>query len=51
MRAILDAAGYKENGSAKRIVVTGCLAQRYAGDLAKELPEVGVLGGVGVCMH
>ena len=43
--AILDAAGYKKAGSAKRVVVTGCLAQRYAADLAQELPEVDLVVG------
>jgi len=43
--AILDAAGYKQAGSAKRVVVTGCLAQRYGADLASELPEVDLVVG------
>jgi ribosomal protein S12 methylthiotransferase len=43
--AILDAAGYKQAGKAKRVVVTGCLAQRYAADLASELPEVDLVVG------
>jgi len=38
--AIMDAAGYKADGKARRVIVTGCLAQRYAGELASELPEV-----------
>ena len=29
----------------KKIVVTGCLAQRYANDLANELPEADVIVG------
>jgi ribosomal protein S12 methylthiotransferase len=37
---ILEMARYKEAGSCKRLVVTGCLSQRYAGDLARDLPEV-----------
>ena len=38
--AIFEAAGYKKDGKARRVIVTGCLAQRYAGELAAELPEV-----------
>ena len=37
---ILEMARYKTEGKAKRLVVTGCLTQRYAGDLARDLPEV-----------
>ncbi len=40
--AIFEAAGYKQDGKARRVIVTGCLAQRYAGELANELPEVRV---------
>jgi ribosomal protein S12 methylthiotransferase len=37
---ILEMARFKESGSCRRLVVTGCLSQRYAGDLARDLPEV-----------
>jgi ribosomal protein S12 methylthiotransferase len=37
---ILEMARYKDAGSCKRLVVTGCLSQRYAGDLSREMPEV-----------
>jgi ribosomal protein S12 methylthiotransferase len=37
---ILEMAEYKKSGSCKKLVVTGCLSQRYSGDLAKGLPEV-----------
>jgi ribosomal protein S12 methylthiotransferase len=37
---ILEMSRFKEQGSCKKLVVTGCLSQRYAGDLASELPEV-----------
>lgn len=40
IEAILEAARYKTEGRAKKLVVTGCLSQRYADELAKELPEV-----------
>jgi ribosomal protein S12 methylthiotransferase len=40
VEAILEATRLKEEGKAKRIVVAGCLVERYRDDLMKELPEV-----------
>lgn len=40
IQAILEAAELKAAGKAKRLVVTGCLSQRYPEELARELPEV-----------
>ena len=40
IEAILEATNAKENGNAKRVVVAGCLVERYRDDLLKELPEV-----------
>ena len=40
IETILDMARRKEEGKAQLLVVTGCLAQRYGEELAKELPEV-----------
>jgi len=37
---ILEMAQYKGKGGAQKLVVTGCLAQRYAGELAKDIPEI-----------
>ena len=37
---ILEAAAQKEAGKIEKLVVTGCLAQRYPDELARELPEV-----------
>ena len=38
---ILEMARYKsEGGRAKRLVVTGCLSQRYSGELSRDMPEV-----------
>lgn len=37
---ILDAIELKKQGKIKKIVVAGCLAQRYPDDLVKELKEV-----------
>ncbi|MBS1798127.1 MAG: 30S ribosomal protein S12 methylthiotransferase RimO [Acidobacteria bacterium] len=38
--AILEATALKADGAAKRVVVAGCLVERYRDDLMKELPEV-----------
>ena len=38
--AILEATSMKAEGKAKRVVVAGCLVERYRDDLMKELPEV-----------
>jgi len=40
IEAILEAARYKTEGRARKLVVTGCLSQRYADELAAEMPEV-----------
>ena len=40
VEAILEATQLKEAGKAKRVVVAGCLVERYRDDLMKELPEV-----------
>jgi len=42
---ILELAEYKKEGSCKRLVVTGCLPERYREELLKSLPEVDVLLG------
>ena len=43
---ILELARHKEADPAKRLVVAGCLVQRYGEDLTAELPEVDYLIGV-----
>lgn len=40
IEAILDAAAYKEHGKLKRLVVTGCLAERYRHEVLTQMPEV-----------
>ncbi len=37
---ILEMADYKNNGNCKKLIVTGCLVERYYEELQKELPEV-----------
>ena len=42
---ILQMAQLKEQGLIGKILVTGCLSQRYQGEITKEMPEVdGILG-------
>jgi ribosomal protein S12 methylthiotransferase len=45
--AILEAAEVKKRGFGKRLVVAGCLSQRYATELADSMPEVDVFVGTG----
>src|SRR5277367_5826322 len=42
---ILEMAEYKRVGRAKRLVVAGCLVERYRGDLKKDMPEVDAIIG------
>ena len=42
---ILQTAALKAEGQVGKILVTGCLSQRYQGDILQEMPEVdGILG-------
>ncbi|MGH7916462.1 MAG: 30S ribosomal protein S12 methylthiotransferase RimO [Candidatus Binataceae bacterium] len=45
--AILAAAELKKLGAGRRLVVAGCMAQRYGAELREELPEVDVFVGTG----
>jgi ribosomal protein S12 methylthiotransferase len=42
---ILELSLHKQSGSCERLVVTGCLSQRYPEELARDLPEVDHLLG------
>jgi ribosomal protein S12 methylthiotransferase len=44
---IIEISRLKEEGKIKKLVVAGCLAQRYPKELAKELPEVDLFIGTG----
>lgn len=46
LAAIREALGRKERGEISKVVVAGCLAQRYAQTLSRELPEVDALLGI-----
>ncbi|DBB13911.1 TPA: hypothetical protein ACH3X3_000898 [Trebouxia sp. C0006] len=45
LEAIMQAAQLKADGKAQRVIVTGCLAQRYSEDLAEQLPEADMVMG------
>ena len=47
IEAILDFAQLKAQGQVKKLVVTGCLAERYREEIHKELPEVDGVFGIG----
>ena len=47
IETILEVSELKETGNLKKIIVTGCLAQRYAEEILKELPEVDAVIGTG----
>jgi ribosomal protein S12 methylthiotransferase len=47
IETVLEMAGYKEAGSCKKLVVTGCMVQRYGVSLEGELPEVDHFLGTG----
>lgn len=40
INTILNAVSLKEKGRIKRVIVSGCLSQRYKTELMKEIPEV-----------
>ena len=42
---ILEMAEYKKVGKAQRLVVAGCLVERYRGDIRKDMPEVDAIIG------
>ena len=45
--AILEASEVKKRAAGRRLVVAGCLAQRYGAELRAELPEVDIFVGTG----
>ena len=44
---ILEACSHKAQNPALKVVVTGCLAERYKEEIRKEMPEVDAVGGIG----
>ena len=48
IQTIIELGELKKTGNLKTLVVTGCLAQRYANEILETLPEVDVILGVDV---
>ena len=44
---ILEACSHKAQNPALKVVVTGCLAERYQQEIRKEMPEVDAVVGIG----
>ena len=42
---ILEMAEFKKTGRAQKLIVAGCLVERYRGDIRQDLPEVDALVG------
>lgn len=47
INTVLELAKYKQAGTCQKLVVTGCMVQRYGKDLEQELPEVDHFLGTG----
>ncbi|MBR8700703.1 Ribosomal protein S12 methylthiotransferase RimO [Fusobacterium sp. DD29] len=47
IETILEAGELKKNGKLKKLIVAGCLAQKYSGEILKEMPEVDAVIGTG----
>ncbi|MBQ9993890.1 MAG: 30S ribosomal protein S12 methylthiotransferase RimO [Clostridia bacterium] len=48
---IIELGKLKDEGTIKRIVITGCLAERYRDEILEEMPEVDAVVGIGANMH
>ena len=44
---ILEMVELKKHGTGRRLIVTGCLGERYRDELKKEIPEIDVVLGTG----
>src|SRR6202051_1906980 len=47
VNAILEMAGHKTSGRAKKLVVAGCLVERFRDEIQKRIPEVDAVVGTG----
>src|SRR3989442_568504 len=47
VNAILEMAGHKNSGRAKKLVVAGCLLERFRDDIRRNIPEVDAVLGTG----
>src|SRR5262249_13675043 len=44
---ILEMAEHKKDGACRRLIVTGCMAERYRDELKQEIPEIDAVLGTG----
>jgi len=47
VNTILELAEFKKSGNCKRLVVTGCLGERYRDELKEQIPEIDAVLGTG----
>src|SRR5258707_15884600 len=47
VNTILEMAGHKTAGRAKKLIVAGCLVERFRGEIQKRIPEVDAVVGTG----
>ncbi len=47
VNAILEMARYKTEGKAQKLIVAGCLVERYRTEIQKDIPEVDAVVGTG----
>lgn len=47
IETILELAKLKEEGRIKKIIITGCLSERYREEMAEQFPEVDAVVGIG----
>lgn len=48
IETILEMAQHKEDGNLGKILVVGCMAQRYRDEILRELPEADAVAGLGI---
>src|SRR5207244_7070636 len=47
IETILEMAQHKKDGACRRLIVTGCMAERYRDELTREIPEIDAVLGTG----
>ncbi len=47
IETILELGKLKEEGTIKKIIVTGCLSERYREEMAEQMPEIDAVVGIG----
>jgi ribosomal protein S12 methylthiotransferase len=51
VNAILEMAQHKTSGTAQKLIVAGCLVERYRNEIQKNIPEVDAVVGTGELEH